>query len=420
MFRRSQRRHPFKTYIAEPLVNALAPWWGIDWWLMTVTVGLTVLAGLAIRSAQLNIGSTDWWQHWVTGGVGLGVCLAIARSRYQTMIVGHWLVYGLSILSLIAVLFIGVSANGAQSWINVAGFHVQPSEFAKVSLILSLAATLHQDTAARLPMLLKVFMIAAIPGSLILLQDLGTSLVFGAITLGMLYWANANFGWILLIISPIVSAILFGVAFPVWLIWFGLMGLTAWLTLPWRWLGTVGAMAGNAIAGVGAGILWNMLQPYQKDRLTLFLNPEQDALGGGYHLIQSRIAIGSGQLWGTGLYHGSQTQLNYVPEQHTDFIFSVVGEELGFMGAIAVMFLFWLLCLRLIRIACKTEDNFGSLIAVGVLSMVLFQVLINVGMTIGIAPITGIPLPWLSYGRSSLLTNFIAIGLVQSVANRTP
>jgi rod shape determining protein RodA len=421
MFRRSPRRGFFQTYVTRPLINTISPWAGIDWWLMSVAISLTILAGLAIRSAQLNVGSTDWWQHWVTGGVGIIICMAIARARYQTLIFGHWITYGLSLLSLIAVMVIGVTANGAQSWIGVGGFNIQPSEFAKISLILTLAALLHQDTADTIPAIVRTLMVAAVPWFLILLQpDLGTSLVFGAITLGMLYWANANFGWIVLMISPIVSSILFNVFFPAWIIWFGVMGLVAWFTLPWRWIGTVGAMAMNAMAGAGAGILWGLLKQYQKDRLTLFLHPEKDALGGGYHLIQSRIAIGSGKFWGNGLYEGSQTQLNYVPEQHTDFIFSVIGEELGFVGAISVMILFWILCLRLIRIACKTEDNFGSLIAVGVLSMVLFQVLVNVGMTLGVAPITGIPLPWLSYGRSSLLTNFIAIGLVQSVANRTP
>jgi rod shape determining protein RodA len=159
------------------------------------------------------------------------------------------------------------------------------------------------------------------------------------------------------------------------------------------------------------------LHDYQKARITLFLDPYQDPLGGGYHLIQSRIAIGAGQLWGRGLHQGTQTQLHFIPEQHTDFIFAAIGEELGFAGAFLVLFVFWLLCLRLVLIAQTSKDNFGSLLAVGVLAMISFQTLVNISMTIGLAPITGIPLPWLSYGRSALLTNFIAIGLVASVAN---
>ena len=159
-------------------------------------------------------------------------------------------------------------------------------------------------------------------------------------------------------------------------------------------------MVVNSIAGKIGELLWGLLQDYQRDRLTLFLNPEQDPLGGGYHLIQSRIAIGSGQLWGRGLFHGTQTQLSFIPEQHTDFIFSALGEELGFMGAQAMVFAFWFICLRLIIIAQNAKDNFGSLLAIGVLSMIVFQVVVNIGMTIGLAPITGIPLPWMSYGRS--------------------
>ncbi|HEY9845609.1 MAG TPA: rod shape-determining protein RodA [Candidatus Caenarcaniphilales bacterium] len=171
---------------------------------------------------------------------------------------------------------------------------------------------------------------------------------------------------------------------------------------------------------MGAGIghlFWGLLKDYQKDRLILFLDPDKDPLGGGYHLIQSRIAIGAGELWGRGLNHGTQTQLNFIPEQHTDFIFSAIGEELGFLGALLVIAVFWIICLRLVLIAQTAKDNFGSLLAIGVFSMLMFQVVVNIGMTIGLAPVTGIPLPWMSYGRSALLTNFIAIGLVESVAN---
>lgn len=164
-------------------------------------------------------------------------------------------------------------------------------------------------------------------------------------------------------------------------------------------------------------MLWEVLKDYQKDRILMFLDPDKDPLGGGYHLIQSRIAIGAGGTWGKGLNHGTQTQLNFIPEQHTDFIFSAIGEELGLVGSICVLFGFWLICLRLVIIAQNAKDNFGSLIAIGFLSMLVFQVVVNIGMNIGLAPITGIPLPLLSYGRSSLLANFIGLGLVESVAN---
>ena len=164
-------------------------------------------------------------------------------------------------------------------------------------------------------------------------------------------------------------------------------------------------------------LFWGVLKGYQQKRLIVFLDPDKDKLGAGYHLIQSRIAVGAGELWGQGLNQGTQTQLNFIPEQHTDFIFSSIGEELGFVGAICLLLTFLLLCWRLMRVARQAPNNFGSLLAIGSLSMIGFQVIVNISMTIGIAPVTGIPLPWISYGGSALLTNFAAIGLVESVAN---
>ncbi|ACK68005.1 rod shape-determining protein RodA [Rippkaea orientalis PCC 8801] len=393
----------------------------IDALLLFLIVGLTSLGGLMIRSTELLEGSVDWWQHWVFGSIGLAIALVLARWRYENLMQWHWITYLITNLSLIAVIIIGVAANGAQSWINIGGFNIQPSEFAKVGLIITLAALLHQKEATTIPVVLRVFGVTAVPWVLIMLQpDLGTGLVFGAITLGMLYWANMPLGWLILIISPLVSAILANVLPMGWIIWAVMMGIVAWLTMPLRFISTIGAIAANLAAGKLSGLLWGLLKDYQKDRLTLFLEPEKNPLGGGYQLIQSRIAIGSGELWGRGLHQGTQTQLNFIPEQHTDFIFSAVGEEFGFIGSICVLLAFWLICFRLIIIACEAKENFGSLLAIGMLSMVAFQVIVNISMTVGLAPITGIPLPWLSYGRSALLTNFIGLGLVESVANYRP
>lgn len=399
--------------------SLIQPWQEVDWFLLLITIGLTVLGGIAIRSTQLHFGLTNyWWQHWLTGAFGLVLTMAIARWRYETLIQWQWIIYALTNFSLLIVIFIGTTANGAQSWVTLGDFNIQPSEFAKVGLIITLAASLQERAATTIPAVLKTLLITAVPWVLIMLQpDLGTSLVFGAITLGMLYWGNANPGWLVLLVSPLVSAILFGVFLPGWFVWVALMTVIGWRTLPWRWYGALGAATVNLISGGLGHILWGLLQDYQKDRLILFLDPDKDPLGGGYHLIQSRIAIGAGQLLGRGLHQGTQTQLNFIPEQHTDFIFSAIGEELGFVGCIAVILAFWLVCLRLVIIAQNAKDNFGSLLAIGVLSMIVFQTLVNIGMTIGLAPVTGIPLPWLSYGRSALLTNFIALGLVESVYN---
>ncbi|MBW4679524.1 MAG: rod shape-determining protein RodA [Microcoleus vaginatus WJT46-NPBG5] len=425
----------FRKFFIFRWKSMLAPWHQVDWLLFALPVGLTIFAGVMIRSTELNLGWTDWWQHWLVGGIGLLLAVILARWPYEILIQWQWVIYGITNLSLLAVMFIGTTALGAQRWITIGGFNIQPSEFAKLGMIITLASLLHARTASTIPSVLKTLAIAGVPWLLVFIQpDLGTSLVFGAITLGMLYWANANPGWLLLMVSPVVSAIIFGVCVPEWsdwgasigsallkstpwLIWVSAMGVIGWLTLPWPLFGSLGAMIGNMLAGQLGHLLWGLLKDYQKDRLILFLDPDKDPLGGGYHLIQSRIAIGAGELWGRGLYKGTQTQLNFIPEQHTDFIFSAIGEELGFVGCLTILLLFWVICLRLVMIAQNAKDNFGSLLAIGVLSMLVFQVIVNIGMTIGLAPVTGIPLPWISYGRSALLTNFIALGLVESVAN---
>ena len=407
-----------KSLIGMRWKSFLAPWQELDWQLLALTIGLTFLGGVMIRSAELNNGQTDWWWHWIIGGIGLTLALFIARSRYELLLQWHWIVYAITNLSLVAVMFIGSTANGAQRWINIAGLQVQPSEFAKLGLIITLAAILHSEPASTMNTVFRVLAIAAVPWVLIFLEpNLGTSLVFGSITLGMLYWGNANPGWLLLLASPIISAILFSVFLPAWFIWVIAMGVIGWRSFSWPLLGGIGALVVNAVSGGLGNFLWGLLKDYQKDRLILFLDPDKDPLGGGYHLIQSRIAIGAGELWGRGLHQGTQTQLRFIPEQHTDFIFSAIGEELGFAGAVCVLFAFWFLCLRLVIIAQNAKDNFGSLIAIGVLSMIVFQTVVNIGMNIGLAPITGIPLPLLSYGRSALLSNFLGIGLVESVAN---
>lgn len=401
--------------------SILAPWQQLDLPLLTLCIGLTALGGIMIRSAELNQGLTDWWWHWIIGGIGLTLVLMISRWRYEILIQWHWVVYGINIVSLIAVMLIGSTANGAQRWINIAGFQVQPSEFAKIGLIISLAAILHSKPASTLTAVLRALGVAAVPWLLVFLEpNLGTSLVFGSITMGMLYWGNANPGWLILMISPVVSAIIFNVYLPAWFFWVGAITFIGWRSFSWPILGGLGALVVNAVSGGLGHMLWGLLKDYQKARLILFLDPDQDPLGGGYHLIQSRIAIGAGELWGRGLHQGTQTQLRFIPEQHTDFIFSAIGEELGFVGCICVLLAFWFLCLRLVIIAQNARDNFGSLIAIGVLSMIVFQTVVNIGMNIGLAPITGIPLPLLSYGRSALLSNFLGLALVQSVANHRP
>ncbi|MGF1494851.1 MAG: rod shape-determining protein RodA [Microcoleaceae cyanobacterium] len=398
--------------------SILSAWAEMDWLLLFAYAGLTLFGGVMIRSVESNQGLTDWWQHWLTGAFGLGLTFLLARCHYDRLIRWKWVIYGATNLSLIAVHFIGTTALGAQRWINIFGFHVQPSEFAKVGLIITLAALLYERSQPTLLDMARMLAIAAVPRGLVFIEtNLGTSLVFGAITMGMLYWGNVHPGWLILLVSPVFSAILSNINYQAGIIFAVVMGFIGWWSLPQRWLGAPLALLVYLGAGKLGHVFWELLQDYQKQRLIGFLNPESDPLGAGYHLIQSRIAIGSGQLYGRGLQQGTQTQLNFIPEQHTDFIFSAIGEELGFIGCMCVLTVFWFICLRLVILALSAKDQFGSLLAIGVLSMVVFQVFVNIGMNIGLAPVTGIPLPLLSYGRSALLSNFIALGLVQSVAN---
>jgi rod shape determining protein RodA len=402
----------------SPIQDLFIHWQQMDWLLLLMTVGLTFFGGVMIRSTELNQPVAHWLQHWIFGGAGLVIALGIARISYNHLLRWHWVTYSLTIGLLIAVDFLGNSAKGAQRWIGIGGINIQPSEFAKVGLIITLAAILHRRPANTLPAFLRALAMTIPPWLLVFIQpDLGTSLVFGAIFLGMTYWANANPGWLVLLVSPLVAAILYSLNLPLWMAWAALTGIVGWLTLPWRWVTSLIAIGVNIGSGLLAPVLWGVLKVYQQKRLIVFLDPEKDQLGAGYHLIQSRIAVGAGELWGQGLNQGTQTQLNFIPEQHTDFIFSSIGEELGFVGAICLLLTFLVLCWRLMRVARQAPNNFGSLLSIGILSMVAFQAIVNISMTIGIAPVTGIPLPWISYGGSALLTNFAAIGLVESVAN---
>ncbi|MHC5715833.1 MAG: rod shape-determining protein RodA, partial [Nostoc sp.] len=401
------------------------PWQSVDWLLFCLPIAISIFGGIMILSTELKQPVTDWWWHWMVAAIGVVIALFLSRTRYEILMQWHWVTYTLTNFSLIAVMIAGTSAKGAQRWISIAGFNVQPSEFAKVGMIITLAALLHRRSASSIEGVFRVLAITAIPWGLVFLQpDLATSLVFGAIVLGMLYWANANPGWLILMISPVVAAILFSISWPLagpivlfkglsfgplafgplGLIWSVAMAIVGWRTLPWHRFGSgaISAWSLNILGGELGIFAWNhILKDYQKNRLTVFIDPDHDPLGAGYHLIQSRIAIGAGEIWGWGLFKGPMTQLNFVPEQHTDFIFSAVGEEFGFFGCLVVLFVFCLICLRLLHIAQTAKDNFGSLLAIGVFSMIMFQVIVNVGMTVGLAPVAGIPLPWMSYGRSA-------------------
>lgn len=393
----------------------------IDWILWGVPLILCFLAGILIASTQRQADYADWYQHWITAAVGMVLALLAARLPMDRLQVAQWPIYILTNLSLVAVRFVGTSALGAQRWINIAGFHVQPSEFAKVAAILLLAGLLARYPVERPVDLLRPIALISVPWALVFLQpDLGTSLVYGAILLVMLFWAGLSGSWLIILLSPLVTAIISGVAPWGLAIWIPLMALLAWRSLPWKRIGLAVVTAVQVFFAAITPQLWNHgLKDYQRERLVLFLDPAKDALGGGYHLLQSKVGIGSGGLLGTGLMHGQLTKLRFIPEQHTDFIFSALGEEMGFIGSTLVVVAYLLLCWRLLHIALHARTDVESLVVIGVGAMLMFQVVVNICMTIGLGPVTGIPLPWLSYGRSAMLVNFLCIGFCASVSRRS-
>ena len=381
---------------------------------------MVFFAGILIASTQRQANYADWYQHWLTALVGLIIAIGLAElplERVRPFLPG---LYGLTLISLFAVRFVGTSALGAQRWLSVGGLNFQPSEFAKLIVILLLAAVLEKNRIQRPIDLIRPCLVISLPWLLVFLQpDLGTSLVFAAFLLTMLYWSGMYFEWILLAISVFFTAILAGI-FPLSLfIWIPFLGFLAYRTLPFRRWTTFAIMIFQTIVAWCTPWLWlNGLKDYQRERLVLFLDPSKDPLGGGYHLLQSTVGIGSGGLFGTGLLQGQLTKLRFIPEQHTDFIFSAMGEETGFFGTIVLVLGFFFLIFRLLNVAKNAHTDFESLFVIGVCAMLMFQVSVNIFMTIGLGPVTGIPLPFMSYGRSALLMNFFALGLCISVARR--
>ena len=382
---------------------------------------MIAVAGLLIASTQRQANYANWYQHWITAGVGVIVALLLARISLPKLRPLLIPIYGVTVISLVAVRMIGITALGSQRWISIGGVHVQPSEFAKLAAILLLAAVLDRHPVERPVDFLRPLAVISLPWLLVFIQpDLGTSLVFGALLLTMLYWSGMPFEWLVLLLSPLMTALLAGL-FPWGLaVWIPLTLVIAYRSLPWK---RVALALVTLVQGASALItpwLWqNGLQEYQRDRLVLFLDPTKDPLGGGYHLLQSTVGIGSGGLFGTGLLQGQLTKLRFIPEQHTDFIFSALGEETGFLGTMLVVVGFVMLMWRLLQVARQSRSDFESLVVIGVATMLMFQVVVNIFMTIGLGPVTGIPLPFLSYGRSAMIVNFIALGLCLSVARRS-
>ena len=394
-------------------------WRSFDWSLLAGVMMLIAVGMTAIYSATHGIQPGEFSRQMIYLIPALVAMIIVLLYDYGWLFsMSRW-IYWANVGLLAFVLVAGHSALGAQRWINLGFMTIQPSEFAKLALIITLAKLLSMKPAKDLKALLPVALHVGIPAALIFRQpDLGTSLVFGAITMGMLFWSGLPMSLMFALVSPALSLGASLIGWPLWIAYLIILGIWAWRFFPSHWGVKAGLMAANVVAAFAVPVLWGLLKPYQRQRLVVFMNPEADPLGSGYHIIQSKVAIGSGGLNGKGLFEGTQTQLHFIPEQHTDFIFSVIGEELGFLGGMGLIALFMFVIWRGVTIAQRAKDDFGSLMAVGVVSMLLFHFFVNIGMTTGIMPVTGIPLPFISAGGTSLLTNMAAVGLLLAVSVR--
>ncbi len=393
--------------------------------LVLVTSALMFYGLLILYSAgqtDIPTPATHVWERqvaWLVIGCIAAALVMRLSPRFLEWIAPICYVIGLGILVLLLAVGSGKgTAASTKSWLSIGGVTLgQPAELAKLTTVLMLARYLGALRAAPRTMrdLIVPVAIAAVPAGLVMLQpDLGSAIVFAGILFFMLYWGGVPIRLLVMLASPILSLIL---AFSIlsWGIWIVLIGtlLVIWRPFVWEGLAVVGA---NLVTGIVAKPMWDHLKTYQQNRLVSFLNPEVDPRATGWHIIQSKIAIGSGGLLGKGFTEGSQKRLAFLPAQHTDFIFSVVGEELGFVGITVALVLFLLLLLTIIRIARRCPDPFGSLLAFGIAGIFFSHIFENVGMTANVMPITGIPLPFFSYGGSFLLTCLIGIGLCLRLA----
>jgi rod shape determining protein RodA len=352
-----------------------------DWFLLTLTLMISIISVLEIKSATLHTkfhGFGEKQVIFLLAGILLMFLISII-DYHRLLDIAPW-AYGISIVLLVAVKAIGQKVLGARRWINLrGGVHFQPSEWVKLVLILAIARYFWGLAGRELSWLdiAKAFALVCIPMGLVLIQpDLGTALTYFPVLVAGLFLGG---------IKPRQVAILF---------------------------------LGAAVLVGGAYLSGKRLKPYQQARLTSFINPDADPKGSGYQIKQSLIAVGSGGLWGKGTNKGTQTQGDFLPIPYTDFIFAAFCEEHGFVGGIGILLLYFLILTRLIQNAQQASDIPGTFIIMGVVAVVLFQIVVNIGMVVGLMPVTGIPLPLMSYGGSSILFTFLALGIVMNIRMR--
>ena len=393
-----------------------------DWALFIAAVLLSLIGLAAVYSAGQTsdtlVGGVLARRHLMRialGMVAMFAAVLVPNRVYESL---AYLLYPVALGGLVLVYLLEGDNPRGDRWIQLGPVNLEPSELAKLAVILALARYLtgrsgRPSSLRRLP---APFAIVLLPMGLVMLQpDLGTSLVLAGVLLPMLYWAGLDPLYGILLVTPIVSLVSAS-ALTTWSLFLGCV--VAIIYFGRRRLQTGPAILVlllNLTIGVGAPFVWGRLQDYQKERILTFLDPSRDPLGAGYQILQSKVALGSGGLFGKGYLAGTQKALSFLPAQHTDFIFSVVGEEFGFLGSVVVLGLFFLVIWRMLALAGQSRNRFGGLIAVGIASSLTIHVVVNVGMTMGLVPVTGLPLPLLSFGGSSLVTTLAAVGIVLNV-----
>ncbi|MCB0723161.1 MAG: rod shape-determining protein RodA [Ignavibacteriae bacterium] len=386
--------------------------------LLLTTVAIVTIGIIAIYSASFsNEGDTDYYKKqmmFAIVGFVLMIVINYVPSKYLSNT--SYILYAISLLGLIAVLVVGKKISGQRSWFSIGSFGIQPSEFAKLATIMALGRFFAAEDKERDIKNPKTFIIAALivlaPVALIMKQpDMGTVLVFLAMTIPIFFWAGLPTYVVFAIVSPAIVAVcsFFGLYYMI-----GALVLVAIVLYMWfkqRWIIALIIMFVNIAAGLSVDYVYGKLQPYQQRRIMAVFDPTSDPLGSGYNVIQSKVAIGSGGLMGKGYLQGTQTQLKFIPEQWTDFIFCMVGEEFGFIGAIVLLILYFIIIFQLINSAYFARNKFLSICCIGFATVFLFHLFVNIGMTVGIMPVIGIPLPLVSYGVSSLLSFMMMLGI---------
>ena len=394
----------------------------MDYMLMVAVIFLMAVGIVMIHSVSSveNIEYSGLWEMQILWAIISLLAMALVVPVSMKFIYAFsYFFYGLGILLLVLTMFYGTAGGGSERWLNIGTVRFQPSEFMKIATILALARFLsdkkHRPTSYTRCII--PFLIVGIPLVMVQQQpDLGTALVFGAIVFPMLYWSGLDVVKLFFFIAPVLSAFLTASFIPfvnplIWVVFmFVIMAILYYARYSIRGMGLV--LGTNIFAGIATPTVFNHLDSYQQKRITTVFNPEGDPLGSGYQIINSRIALGSGGMFGKGIGGGRYTELGFLPHAHTDFIFSVIGEELGFFGSIVILGILLLIICRIIMIASELKNPFMSIAAVGIATVFAFHMFVNVGMVIGIMPVTGLPLPFLSYGGSSCLSNALMIGLI--------